>query len=110
MLNLNTHHKRNWMSAQLTLMTVLVITSGQLRPASATCGGATVTVPLTAVASTNIFFCSIAEAYFSGLTNGTSPTTYNPGDPVQREQMAAFIARTLDQSLKRGSWSAALNK
>ena len=28
-----------------------------------------------------------------GITNGTSPTTYSPGDPVTREQMAAFIER-----------------
>ncbi len=42
-----------------------------------TCGGAMVTLPFTDVAG-NIFFCQIAEAYFSGLTNGTTPTTYSP--------------------------------
>jgi hypothetical protein len=28
------------------------------------------------------------------ITQGTSDTTYSPGDPVTREQMAAFVART----------------
>src|SRR5947207_13135002 len=75
-----------------------------------TCSGASVTVPFTDVQNSNPFFCSIAEAYFSGLTNGTSATTYSPSDPVPREQMAAFITRTLDQSLKRGSQRAALGQ
>ncbi|HXG67959.1 MAG TPA: S-layer homology domain-containing protein, partial [Blastocatellia bacterium] len=75
-----------------------------------TCGGANITIPFTDVPSSNIFFCAIASAYFSGLTNGTSATTYSPSDPVPREQMAAFITRTLDQSLKRGSRRAALNQ
>jgi hypothetical protein len=56
------------------------------------------------------FFCQIAEAFFSGLTNGTSATTYSPSANVPREQMAAFITRTLDQSLKRGSRRAALKQ
>jgi hypothetical protein len=62
------------------------------------------------VLSTNLFFCSIAEAYFTGLTKGTSSTTYSPHDPVTREQMAAFTTRTLDQSLRRGNRRAALNQ
>jgi hypothetical protein len=74
------------------------------------CGGASLTLPFTDVTSSNIFFCSIASAYFSGLTNGTSPTTYSPMEPVLREQMAAFVSRTLDQSLRRGSRRAALNQ
>ncbi len=56
------------------------------------------------------FICQIAEAYFSGLTNGTSATTFSPNDPVTREQMAAFVTRTLDQSLKRGSRRAVLDQ
>jgi hypothetical protein len=51
----------------------------------------------------NPFFCLIAEACFSGLTSGTSATTYSPADNVTREQMVAFITRTMDQSLKRRS-------
>jgi hypothetical protein len=75
-----------------------------------TCGGVSVSIPFTDVQNSSVFFCSIAEAYFSGLTNGTTASTYSPSDPVTREQMAAFITRTLDQSLKRGSKRAALGQ
>jgi len=30
-----------------------------------------------------------------GITDGTTATTYGPDDPVTREQMAAFLARTI---------------
>ena len=32
-----------------------------------------------------------------GITQGTSATTYSPGDAVQRGHMALFIARLMDQ-------------
>lgn len=108
-MRMNTDRRRHLIS-QLSLVTVLVVSSSQLRADTGTCGGASVTLPFTDVASTNIFFCTIAEAYFAGLTNGTSPTTYSPSDPVTREQMSAFVTRTLDQSLKRGSHRAALKQ
>jgi hypothetical protein len=57
----------------------------------------------------NPFFCQIAEAFFSGLTNGTSATTYSPSAHVTRDQMAAFITRTQDSALRRGSRRAALD-
>jgi DNA-binding beta-propeller fold protein YncE len=60
-------------------------------------------LPFVDVLPSNIFYASIAEAYYSGLTNGTTPTTYSPTALVTREQMAAFIGRTMDQALKRGS-------
>jgi hypothetical protein len=88
---------------------VLLLTSSRLPADTGTCGGAMVTLPFTDVAG-NAFFCQIAEAYFSGLTNGTSPTTYSPSDSVTREQMAAFITRTQDSALRRGSRRAALNQ
>jgi hypothetical protein len=97
----------------LGLVSVMTIASTRLRADIATtgmCGNASVTIPFTDVAGNNGFFCAIAEAYFSGLTNGTSATTYSPSDPVPREQMAAFITRTLDQSLMRGSRRAALGQ
>jgi hypothetical protein len=49
------------------------------------------------------FFCQIAEAFFSGLANGTSATTFNPMSAVKREEMANFITRTQDSALRRGS-------
>jgi hypothetical protein len=68
-----------------------------------------VTLPFTDV-SGNIFFCQIAEAYFSGLTLGTTPTTYGPDDSVRRDQMAAFVTRTQDSALRRGNRRAALGQ
>lgn len=100
-------------SRSLLLAIAMVITiaaSTQLRADTGTCGGASITLPFTDVPSSNVFFCSIAEAFFSGLSNGTTPTTYSPAASVPREQMAAFVTRTLDQSLKRGSKRAALRQ
>jgi hypothetical protein len=93
----------------VAMILLLVAASSQLRADSGTCSGAQVNLPFTDVQG-NPFFCLIAEAYFSGLTAGTSATTYSPTQNVPREQMAAFISRTLDQSLKRGSRRAALGQ
>jgi hypothetical protein len=91
--------------ALLLLVVVLALTlaSTQMRADTGTCGGQSLTLPFTDVPASNFFFCQIAQAYFSGLSNGTSATTYSPSETVTREQMAAFTSRTLDQSLKRGS-------
>jgi len=66
-------------------------------------------LPFTDLGST-AFCAQIAEAYFSGLTNGTSATTFSPTATVNRTQMAAFVTRTLDQSLARGGRRAALRQ
>ena len=96
------------------LLTVLIMAiigaSTRLEADTGSCGGQSITLPFTDVLATNIFFCTIAEAFFSGLTNGTTPTTYSPSASVPREQMAAFVTRTLDQSIKRGSRRAALRQ
>jgi hypothetical protein len=94
----------------LLFITSLVRLSWLVRADTGTCGGQMITLPFTDVTAGNVFFCSIAEAFFSGLTNGTSGTTYSPGNPVPREQMAAFVTRTMDQSLKRGSRRASLKQ
>jgi hypothetical protein len=91
-------------------ITLIVVTSRQMQADTGTCNGASLTLPFTDVPSSNLFFCAIASAYFTGLTNGTSATTYSPAANVTREQMAAFITRTLDQSLRRGNRRAALNQ
>jgi hypothetical protein len=93
----------------LSLMASLTVLSSRLQADTGSCGGATTTLPFTDVQG-NVFFCQIAAAYFSGLANGTSATTYSPGDTVTREQMAAFITRTMDQSLKRSSRRAVAKK
>jgi hypothetical protein len=91
------------------LIVAITSASTHLRADTGTCGGQMITLPFTDVAG-NQFFCQIAEAYFSGLTNGTSGTTYSPSQNVTREQMAAFITRTLDSTLRRGKRKSALNQ
>jgi S-layer family protein len=93
------------------MLVILVFTAASTRSHADTgsCGGATTSLPFTDVIG-SVFFCSIAEAYFSGLTNGTSPTTYSPSANVTRDQMAACVTRGMDQSLKRGSRRAALKQ
>lgn len=92
-----------------SLPLILSLATIVLRADTGTCGGATTTLPFLDVTG-NPFFCQIASAYFSGLTNGTSATTFGPFNGVTREQMAAFITRTLDQSLSRGSKRTVLNQ
>lgn len=94
----------------LAAMIVVTVASTHLRADMGTCGGASIALPFTDVPAGSVFFCSIAEAYFAGLTNGTTGTTYGPSANVPREQMAAFVTRTMDQSLKRGSRRASLNQ
>src|ERR1041384_5497298 len=96
----------------ILLIVVILITGAStgLKADTGSCDGQSITLPFTDVLNTNIFFCSIAEAYFSGLTNGTTSTTYSPAVNVTREQMSAFVTRTMDQSVKRGSRRAVLHQ
>jgi hypothetical protein len=56
-------------------------------------------------------FCPfVLEIFTLGITTGTTPTTYDPTSSVSRLQMAAFLSRTVDGSLKRGSARAALDQ
>src|SRR5262245_55988193 len=49
-------------------------------------------------------FCpSVLEIFTLGITTGTTPTTYAPGDPVTRLQMSAFLSRSVDGMLRRSS-------
>jgi hypothetical protein len=94
----------------LALIIGLTGLSNQIKADTGNCGGVTITLPFNDVMASP-FFCQIAAAYFSGLTNGTGDgTTYSPTQTVTREQMAAFISRTMDQSLKRGSERAVAKK
>lgn len=104
--------KRTRKGALLLVIATVIITaaSTRLNADTGTCGGASITLPFTDVASSNVFFCSIAEAYFSGLTSGTDSTHYSPGTNVPREQMAAFVTRTMGQSVRRASRRAALDQ
>jgi S-layer family protein len=104
--------KQTWKRAVLLFAAMLLLTTASTRLQAATglCGGGLVFLPFTDLPASNPFFCSIAYAYFSGLTVGTSPTTFSPSAVVTREQMAAFIARTHDSALKKGSPRAALDQ
>src|SRR5215472_5193427 len=93
----------------LSLIINLTVISTRHHAATGSCGGETITLPFTDVGGSG-FFCQIAEAFFCGLANGTSTTTYNPSGTVSRDQMAAFITRTQDSSLRRGSKRAALRQ
>src|SRR5688572_4601656 len=109
-MSINTHSTRSLRyraTALLALAIILTLASTQLRADTGTCNGQSLTLPFTDVPASNGFFCQIAAAYFTGLTNGTSATTYSPTATVTREQMAAFITRTQDSALKRGSRRAA---
>src|SRR6266511_3326782 len=56
-------------------------------------------------------FCPfVLEIFYLGITTGTTPTNYDPGSSVNRLQMAAFLSRTVDGVLKRGSRRAAMNQ
>lgn len=92
----------------LGIVTIASIFAGGAFRVLASCAG--YGLPFTDLGSETTFCAAIAEAYFSGLANGTSATTYNPSGKVPRDQMAAFITRTLDQALLRGSRRAALGQ
>src|SRR5262245_15562891 len=56
-------------------------------------------------------FCGfVLEIFTLGITTGTTPTTYDPTSAVTRLQMSAFLSRTVDGVLKRGSRRAAQNR
>ena len=56
-------------------------------------------------------FCPfVLEIFYLGITTGTTATTYDPAGNVTRLQMAAFLSRTVDGVLKRGSRRAALGQ
>ena len=56
-------------------------------------------------------FCPfVLEIFTLGITTGTTPTTYDPTSSVSRLQMAAFLSRTVDGVLRRGSRRVALGQ
>lgn len=67
-------------------------------------------LPFTDLGAETTFCAAIAEAYYTGITSGTSATTFEPAANVTREQAAAFATRTLDAGLARGSRRAALGQ
>jgi hypothetical protein len=79
--------------------------------ASEPCGTGTYPFPYTDVSGVGDPFCpGIMEAYVTGVSKGTTPTTFNPNNTVTRVQMTTFLQRSLDQGLARASHRAALNQ
>src|SRR5262244_1116283 len=55
----------------------------------------------------NDAFCPfVLGIFYTGITTGTTPTTYDPGANVTRLQMAAFLSRTVDTALRKASLRA----
>jgi hypothetical protein len=52
----------------------------------------------------------VLEIFTLGITTGTTATTYDPTGTVTRLQMAAFLSRSVDRLLSRGSRRAALDQ
>ena len=65
--------------------------------------------PFTDVAA-DAFCPFVLEIFYLGITTGTTATTYDPTANVTRLQMAAFLSRTVDGALKRGSRRAILDQ
>jgi hypothetical protein len=87
------------------LMTILPAQAQQL------CGGVEYPFPYTDVSGVGAAFCpGIMEAYVTGVSKGTTATTFSPNNDVTRVQMTTFLQRSLDQGLTRASRRAALNQ
>jgi hypothetical protein len=100
-------------AVRLPILNLVVAVAALAAPAaSATpCGTGDYPFPFTDVAGVGDPFCpGIMEAYVTGVTKGTTPTTFSPGANVDRMQMTTFLQRSLDQGLRRGSNRAALNQ
>src|SRR5262245_8578210 len=87
----------------LPLVVIAALTVGAGEGLLAVCG------PFTDIS--DAAFCPfVLEIFYLGITTGTTATTYDPAGNVFRIQMAAFLARTVDGVLKRGSRRAALDQ
>ncbi len=87
----------------LSLLAAAALLGGGTGALLGTCG------PFTDVAA-DAFCPFVLEIFTMGITTGTTATTYDPTSSVSRLQMAAFLSRTVDGTLKRGSRRAALNR
>jgi uncharacterized lipoprotein YddW (UPF0748 family) len=58
--------------------------------------------PFVDVSPTSVHADAIARLVGSGITVGTTPTTYSPAASVRRGQMASFVMRSTSQLVERG--------
>jgi hypothetical protein len=90
-----------------------VASSASITPAQAQelCGGVDYPFPYTDVSGVGAAFCpGIMEAYVTGVSEGTTPTTFSPNAMVIRSEMTTFLQRSLDQGLMRAGRRASLNQ
>jgi hypothetical protein len=75
------------------------------------CGGTDYPFPYTDVSGVGAAFCpGIMEAYVTGVSKGTTPSTFSPNETVTRVQMTTFLQRSLDQALARASRRVVFNQ
>jgi hypothetical protein len=86
------------------LLVYLPTRTGRVLAQGAICG------QFTDVQASNAFCPFILEAFITSITQGTSPTTFTPGDVVTRDQAATFFTRTMDQTLHRANVRTAIGK
>jgi hypothetical protein len=98
-----TIHRRSSRSLSACLAVLAALLGGAGGALLGACG------PFTDVSDPT--FCSfVLEIFTLGITTGTTATTYDPAGTVTRLQMAAFLSRTVDGTLKRGGRRTALNQ
>ena len=87
----------------LSLVAAISVLIGASQSLLGNCG------PFTDVAA-DAFCPLILEIFTLGITTGTTATTFDPAGNVSRLQMAAFLSRTVDGTLKRAGRRAALGQ
>ena len=92
-----------WLLIAAALMFVPTRT-GRILAQGALCG------QFTDVPSTSVYCSFILEAYYTGITQGTSATTFSPSATLPREQAVTFLSRTMDNTLHRGTVRTAIGK
>ena len=88
----------------LSALAALLFLPGAVQAQTSGCG------PFTDVSSTDPFCPFILQAFYSSVTQGTSPTTFSPNDTVPRNQMVTFFDRGMDLTLNRASVRTAIGQ
>src|SRR3954451_7882818 len=65
---------------------------------SAFCANVPADNPFTDLPASDVHFDNVLCMAFAGITTGKTATTYDPSSNVRRDQMASFIARSIDKA------------
>jgi hypothetical protein len=96
--------KRRCISWLLGAAILMFVPSQATRAFAQNCG------PFADVPANNIFCPFILQAFITSVTQGTSPTTFSPGNLVSRDQMVTFFDKGMDLTLRRGTIRTAIGK